>query len=202
MSISVKKKYQTNLQNWQSIQEPFLYENWYYQQTGNRHRYKLLLTTGRAVEYGRDRWEALLPRRPRRVEVSSSSSPSPRSTSPRCITCQVKEKQIFFSLRNISHYNSLKIQTIYYLTLGTCERPAAGTTGWWRAGAARRSAPWSLVPRSRATGARASSRAGQQRSRSPETAGDGGSRRSSRSPQVGSEGRAYSGTGAKTRKKN
>jgi hypothetical protein len=52
-------------------------------QAGNRDRYKILLTTGRAVEYGRDRWEALLPRRPRRVEVSSSSSPSPRSTSPR-----------------------------------------------------------------------------------------------------------------------
>ncbi len=52
----------------------------------NLHRYTTLLTTGRAVEYGRDRWEALLPRRPRRVEVSSSSSSSsssPRSTSPR-----------------------------------------------------------------------------------------------------------------------
>jgi hypothetical protein len=89
---------------------------------------------------------------------------------------------------------------IYYLPLGTRARLAAGTTGGWRAGAARRSAPWSLVPRSRATGARASSRAGQQRSCSPETAGDGGARRSSRSPQVGSEGRAYSGTGAETKK--
>ncbi len=54
------------------------------QQTEGPHRYKILLTTGRAVEYGQDRWEALLPRRPRRVEVSSSSSSSPRSTSPRC----------------------------------------------------------------------------------------------------------------------
>jgi hypothetical protein len=76
-----------------------------------RYSYKTLLTTGRAVEYGRDRWEALLPRRPRRVEVSPSSSSSPRSTSPRCIKkYQVKIKIFFTFLKNISHYSKIKFQ--------------------------------------------------------------------------------------------
>ena len=102
-------------------------------------------------------------------------------------------------LINISHYSRIKFQKIYYLPLGTRPLSSAGTTGrWW---AARRSASWSLVPGSRTTGARPGSRAGQQRSRSPETAGDSGTRRSSRSPQVGGERRADGSTGTTGEKK-